>query len=203
MRRHRLTSAAALAAAMASFGTTGVAFADGSAATSGNTVATASSSTTSTSTTASTPTTTSIPTTTSSASTTTPTSTTPGATKPGSTKPATKPTKGKSGTRPAAPNPGAAKVTAALFLPDIFVVSKDAVTVPGRLVHVQGVVKPYVAGQVVQVKEFLGRHRFKSDTLRIKPAPGGRSGVFTEKLRSPGTGLARVEVTHPRTREMV
>ena len=39
MRRHRLTSAAALAAAIASFGTTGVALADGSAATSGNSVA--------------------------------------------------------------------------------------------------------------------------------------------------------------------
>jgi hypothetical protein len=83
------------------------------------------------------------------------------------------------------------------------VVRKGAVTVPGRVVHVQGVVKPYVPGQVVQVKEFLGKRMFKSDTLRIKPSPGGRSGVFTEKLHSSGAGLATVTVTHARTPQML
>src|SRR5689334_14693850 len=155
MRRHFLTSAAALAAAIAFFGTTGVALADGSAATSGNTVATASSSTTS----SSTATTSTTSTSTNSGS------TKPGSAKPGSSKPGTKPTKGKPGTNPTPSSPGAVKATAALFLPDIFVVSKGAVTVPGRLVHARGVVKPYVPGQVVQIKEFLGKHRFKTDTL--------------------------------------
>lgn len=177
MRRHRLTSAAALAAAIATFGSAGVALADGSAATSGNTVAASASSSSSSSTT----------TTTSSSS-----STTPGSTKPG---------KGKGKGKPAPPT--AAKPTAVLYLPDIFVVSKGAVTVPGRLVHIQGVVKPYVPGQVVQVKEFLGHHQFKSDTLRLKPSPGATAGVFTAKLRSPGSGLVTVKVTHARTPQML
>jgi hypothetical protein len=200
MRRHLLTSAAALAAAIASFGTAGAAFADGPAATSGNTVATSASAAP-----AATPSTTGSSTATTSSSTTasstTPTATKPGSTKPGSTKPGTKPSKGSTGSN-VAPTAAATKATAAVYLPDVFVVRKGAVTVPGRVVHVQGVVKPYVPGQVVQVKEFLGKRQFKSDTLRIKPAPGGRSGVFTEKLRSSAAGLATVTVTHARTPQM-
>jgi hypothetical protein len=64
------------------------------------------------------------------------------------------------------------------------------------------VVRPYVAGQIVEVKEFLGRRVIRRDRLRIKPAPGGRFGVFTERLRSPGSGLVTVKVTHGRTRQM-
>ena len=103
-----------------------------------------------------------------------------------------------------ASNPAAAvKASVTLSLPDAFVVHHDAVTVPGRLVHARGVVTPYVAGQEVEVKEFLGRRLIRRDRLHIKPGAGGRSGVFTEKLRSPGSGLVKIQVTHARTRQML
>jgi lipoprotein-anchoring transpeptidase ErfK/SrfK len=118
---------------------------------------------------------------TTSSSPTTPTATTP-------TTPTTTPT-----TAPAA----AGKAT--LSLPGIFVVSKKAVTVPGRVVSVTGDVRPYVAGQTVTVRSFLGRRQIKHDVLRIKPAGHGRYGTFTEKVKSSGAGIVKVEIQHAAT----
>jgi hypothetical protein len=73
------------------------------------------------------------------------------------------------------------------------------VTVPGRTVHIHGVVRPYVAGQAVLVKAFVGGKQFKTDRLRIKPSPGGTSGSFTEALSSPRVGQVTVQVGHTRT----
>jgi L,D-transpeptidase catalytic domain len=159
MRRHLVTSTAALAAAIASFGPATAAFAGGPVSASGHTVATA-------------------PRT--------------------QTAPPSNSTAAPKGT----PAPSAVKATASLYLPDAFFVRGNALTVPGRLVHVRGVVRPYVAGQVVAVKEFLGRRAIGTDRLRVKPAPGGRSGVFTAKLRSPGAGLVTIKVSHARTSQM-
>jgi hypothetical protein len=150
MRRHLLSSAAALAASIAAFGPAAAARADGPAATPVGTVAAAQTTTASSS----------------------------------------------------AAAPGPAKATASLYLPDAFVVSHGAVTVPRRLVHVQGVVKPYVAGQVVELKEFLGRKVIGSDKLRVKAAPNGSSGVFTGKLRSPRAGRVTIKVSHAGTPQM-
>jgi hypothetical protein len=75
----------------------------------------------------------------------------------------------------------------------------NAVTVPGRRLSVDGVVTPYVAGQWVTVRSFLGKRLIKADRLRVKPSPNGRFGVFTERLASPGAGILRVRVRHART----
>jgi lipoprotein-anchoring transpeptidase ErfK/SrfK len=75
-------------------------------------------------------------------------------------------------------------------------VHHDAVTVPGRTLHVEGFVRPYVAGQSVEVKSSLNGKVFKTDKLRIKPSARGTDGVFIEKVTSAKAGLVRVQVTH-------
>ena len=88
-----------------------------------------------------------------------------------------------------------------LYLAGAFFVHRDAVTVPGRLVAVQGVVRPYVPGQTVQVKSFVGRRLLQTDRLRVKP-DGTSLGTFSERVRSPAPGIVRVKVTHGRTPQM-
>jgi L,D-transpeptidase catalytic domain len=97
----------------------------------------------------------------------------------------------------AAATPTPAKLS--LYVPDAFLVGGHLVTVPGRSVHVHGVVRPYVPGQTVVVRSFVGGKRFKTDTLRINPAPGGREGRFTESVASPRAGDVVVKVLHAAT----
>jgi hypothetical protein len=97
----------------------------------------------------------------------------------------------------AAATPPSAKLS--LYVPDAFLVGGSLVTVPGRTVHVHGVIRPYVPGQTVLVRSFVDGKRFKTDTLRINPAPGGRSGRFTESLASPRVGDVVVKVVHAAT----
>jgi hypothetical protein len=98
-------------------------------------------------------------------------------------------------TAPAQPAHG----TLRLSVPDAFLVGGKLVTVPGRIVHVKGIVRPYVAGQTVLVKAFVGSRRFKTDHLRVRPVPGRRYGEFTEVLKSPSAGQVTVRVGHKRT----
>jgi hypothetical protein len=100
------------------------------------------------------------------------------------------------------PAPPAAKAKAKLYLADTFTVSKDEVSVPNRVVEVQGFVRPYVAGQKVKVQSYLGKKLIKTDVLRVKPAKGG-VGAFTEKVKASSAGLVRVKVTHGRTPQML
>ncbi len=98
-------------------------------------------------------------------------------------------------TPPAQPAQG----TLHLTVPDAFLVNKHLVTVPGRTIHIQGVVSPFVPGQTVLVKAFVGNRRFRIVRLRIRPAPGGKSGRFTEALSVPRAGQVTVQVGHTRT----
>jgi L,D-transpeptidase catalytic domain len=99
--------------------------------------------------------------------------------------------------------PPPAKASVQLSLPDAFLVQRQAVTVPKRLIHVHGVVRPYVSGQVVNVRISLGSRKFKTDHLRVRPSPGGRNGQFTEAFTAPAAGHVTVEVGHQRTPEML
>jgi L,D-transpeptidase catalytic domain len=118
----------------------------------------------------------------------------------------TTPTTTTTTTTPTTPTPPAAppavKARAKLYLADTFTVARSQVTVPGRVVEVQGYVRPYVAGQTVKVQSYLGRKLIKTDTLRVKPTKQGL-GAFTEKVSSRGAGLVRVKVTHERTPQML
>jgi hypothetical protein len=98
--------------------------------------------------------------------------------------------------------PPAAKGAVRLYVRDAFFLPSGAVTVAHRGLSVQGVVSPYVAGQSVTVRSYLGHRLVKSDRLRVKPSPGGRIGLFSERLASPGTGILHVRVRHARTAQM-
>jgi hypothetical protein len=105
-------------------------------------------------------------------------------------------------TTPTPPTPPAVKAKAKLYVLDTFTVDKALVTVPHRVVEVQGFVRPYVAGQKVKVQSYLGHRLIKTDVLRVKPAKGG-VGAFTEKVKAASAGLVRVKVTHERTPQML
>jgi hypothetical protein len=109
------------------------------------------------------------------------------------TPPATTPT-----STPTAPANGDVR----LYVRDAFFVHGSAVTVPARALSVQGVVTPYVAGQWVTVRSYLGRRLVKSDRLRVKPSPNGHLGTFAERVTSPGTGILHVRVRHARSAQM-
>jgi hypothetical protein len=96
-----------------------------------------------------------------------------------------------------------AKATVTLYLPDAFFVSRQPVTVPGRVIHLGGVVRPYVAGQWVTVRTFVGSHLVKTDRLRLKPSRNGAYGHFTEAFSSPGVGGVTVSVAHAGNRRML
>jgi hypothetical protein len=100
-------------------------------------------------------------------------------------------------------DPAAAKGALRLYLLDGFSVSRQPVTVPNRVIHVGGVVRPYVAGQWVTVKAFLGSRRIKFDRLRVKPSRNGTYGRFTAKLSVPGTGNVVVKVAHHRNAQQL
>ncbi|MGO9497325.1 MAG: L,D-transpeptidase [Solirubrobacteraceae bacterium] len=116
-------------------------------------------------------------------------------------------TAGTTSTTPSTPTPTTPATTPVfatltLSVPDAFLVSHHLVTVPGRTVHIHGVVKPYVAGQWVLVQDSVNGKVFKTDHLRIQPAPGGRNGEFTETLASPKAGHLTVQVGHTRNAEL-
>jgi hypothetical protein len=97
------------------------------------------------------------------------------------------------------PKAAPAKASAVLYLPDALFVGRQPVTVPGRVIHLGGVVRPYVAGQWVKVRIFLGSRLVKSDRLRLKPSRNRTYGRFTETFSSPGVGELTASVGHART----
>jgi L,D-transpeptidase catalytic domain len=114
---------------------------------------------------------------------------------------------GKAHSTPATPSlptsgQGPASARIKLYLPDAFFVSRQPVTVPGRIVHIGGVVRPYVPGQIVKVRAFLGHRLIQSGWFRLKPSRNNAYGAFTDKLRSPGVGVVTVIVKHAATSTM-
>jgi L,D-transpeptidase catalytic domain len=97
------------------------------------------------------------------------------------------------------PKPKPAKGSAYLQLPDAFILNHAAVTVPGRRVHVQGVVHPYVRGQKVLMKAYLGHRLILSKRMWIWPGNKRQSyGKFSQVLSASGPGRVYVVVTHDR-----
>jgi hypothetical protein len=104
-------------------------------------------------------------------------------------------------TAPATP-PAAAAAKVTLYLPDAFFVKRQPVTVPGRSFHVVGIVRPYVPGQWVLVRGFLGGRLIKSEKLRVRPSSNGTYGHFTEALSGPGSGTITVSAVHSATAQL-
>jgi L,D-transpeptidase-like protein len=109
-------------------------------------------------------------------------------------KPKTSPT-----TSAAATAPTIAKGALKLYLHDAFVVSHELVTVPHRVIHVDGVVRPYVPGQHVTLKAFDGAHRITVQRLEIRLSPNKTYGKFSGNVSVPNAGTVSIKVTHRRT----
>jgi hypothetical protein len=110
---------------------------------------------------------------------------------------------GPSGPTGPTPKPKpAVKAHPTLYLPDSFFVSRHPVTVPKRLIHVDGVIRPYVPGQYVRVRIFLGHRLIKSERWRLKRSRNGRYGHFRVPFSSPGAGDLVASVTHAATPQM-
>jgi hypothetical protein len=103
---------------------------------------------------------------------------------------------------PPAPATGPTFAKLTLSVPDAFQVDHELVTVPKRVVHIHGVVRPYVAGQWVLVRASVDGKQFKTDHLQIRPAPGAKTGEFTEVLSSPKAGVVTVQVGHTRNAQL-
>jgi hypothetical protein len=98
-----------------------------------------------------------------------------------------------------APRPARGALT--LFLPDAFFVNRQPVSVPKRGVRVDGLVRPFVPGQWVTVRAFLGRRLIKTDRLRVRPSARHTFGQFSERIVSPGVGTVTVKATHAASAE--
>jgi hypothetical protein len=187
MRRHLASCSAVLAAATASLGLcAGVAVAGPSSATAGHAVQSASglaSSSNSLASVAAAP----------AKKPTKPTATTP-----------TTPTPTPTTTTPAPPaTTPAVKASAKLYVLDAFYVHRKTLIVPNRGMHLTGTVHPFVPGQWVTVKEFLGRKLLKTQRLRIKLSPNKKYGRFATIVKAPAPGIIHLQVTHQRTAQML
>jgi L,D-transpeptidase catalytic domain len=90
-----------------------------------------------------------------------------------------------------------------LYLLDAFFVSREPVTVSDRVLHVTGIVRPFVPGQWVTVRAFLADKLVKRDRLRVKPSKNNSYGRFAEKLKIQGTGTVHVAIAHHRDDQQV
>jgi hypothetical protein len=89
----------------------------------------------------------------------------------------------------------------ALLLPDAFSVGRAEVSIPGRPVHVQGIVRPYVPGQSVSFRVYLGSRLIVDRTVAIARSAQSGEGTFTQAFSSPLAGDLRIAVSHAASQE--
>jgi hypothetical protein len=77
----------------------------------------------------------------------------------------------------------------------LFEVDHAPVTVPDRVVAVNGTERPYMRRQKLTLTAFLNGRRFRTTTLRLRYA-GGHAGKFGAILRAPGNGRVSVVIEH-------
>lgn len=83
----------------------------------------------------------------------------------------------------------------------VYHVGKSTLTVPGRVVHVSGRIAPYVAGQKVQVRIWLGNRLAKTVTVTPKPTKSKKTATFTAKFTAGKLGSVKVFAIHEQTPE--
>jgi hypothetical protein len=86
-----------------------------------------------------------------------------------------------------------------LQLSGAFDVGRGAVTVPGWVVRAVGGEWPYVAGQWVTVRVFLGSRVIRTAELPLHPSSRHSYGHFAYAFASPAAGALAISVTHART----
>ncbi len=103
------------------------------------------------------------------------------------------------GTPPSTPAPSAApavSASATVYLPDVFFVHHEAVTVPKRSFHVVGIVRPYLPDQSLTIEARLGRRVLKVERVLPTPSPNRAYGHFRVSIVSPAAGTVRISVVH-------
>jgi hypothetical protein len=105
-------------------------------------------------------------------------------------------------TTPTTPTPPA-KGSLQLYLRDNFNLGHTQVTVPGRQVHVDGTVRPYVPHQHVTMRVYLGKRLLHTFRVRIRKAGGGKYGTVSYPVSSPSAGTVRVVVEHQATPQLL
>lgn len=78
----------------------------------------------------------------------------------------------------------------------LFSIKRALVTVPGRGIHVVGVVRPYKPGQRVHVWVLQHGRIVRSKSARIRRRKGGHAGYFKVRISSPVLGRVRLDVSH-------
>ena len=101
-----------------------------------------------------------------------------------------------------APAPGPAKGSLALYVHNMFTLGRTQVTIPDRKVQVNGTERPYVPGQRVTMRVYLGKRLVHTYKLRIRSAAGGRYGRVSYPIRSPGVGKVSIVVQHDATSQL-
>ncbi len=101
------------------------------------------------------------------------------------------------------PKPKRVRGKGRIYLPDAFFVHRQAVTVPKRWIHINGVVTPYVAGQLVTLRISLNHRQFKKVRIRLKSSRKHRFSYFSYRLKTPAVGGVEVKMTHYRNRKMM
>ncbi len=89
-----------------------------------------------------------------------------------------------------------------LTLTGTFGIRAGQVTTANRPVRVDGVVRPFVPGQVVVVHAFMGHTLILSKRLNVRRSPGGTFGEFSARFQSRGTGLVFVSAVHGSTKTL-
>jgi hypothetical protein len=99
--------------------------------------------------------------------------------------------------RPAPIKPAKGQIQ--LFLAGVFRVNSQPVTITGRAVRVNGVVRPFVRGQIVTVHAFSGPRLIHSERVRVARSRGGSFGHFSVRFSVSRPGSIFISVVHAPT----
>jgi peptidoglycan hydrolase-like protein with peptidoglycan-binding domain len=99
------------------------------------------------------------------------------------------------------PAPAPAKGVASLKLDKTLRDGKSKVELAGDKFRIQGTVKPFVAGQKMQVRLSVGGKKVKTRTLKLRAGPNG-VGVFKLSLASRRPGRVAVIALHKPTKQL-
>ena len=116
--------------------------------------------------------------------------------------PATAVAAGTTAAKPSSATKPAVAGKPALYPSGLFQIQGKPVTIPKRKVVMTGVVRPYVPGQWVEVRELLNGKQFAKAKLRLKPSQRRVYGGFSWPVSSPGVGTVSFIVEHQATAEL-
>jgi hypothetical protein len=104
---------------------------------------------------------------------------------------------------PPAPPPKPARGQLRLFAAGLMHVNSQPVTVTNRAIWINGVMRPYVRGQIVTVHTFIGGRMVRSQRVRVARSRGGTYGHFSIRFVSSRSGAVFVSAQHKANAKVV